>query len=390
MTTAFLDRPDIPKIAEEVKSLWDLSRAWAAFDGARTVGTFRTWPTELTVPGGAQIPASAVTNVTVLPTHRRRGVLRSMTTAEHRAARERGEVVGILHAAEYPIYGRFGYGPGARNSTWTLDTNGATFHRPATGTIELAAPGPEARDAIRSVYEAWRIGTPGEIHRREFAWDHQLGLREQAWGTRWKGFLALHRNAGGVVDGYARYRSEDKWEQNQPRATLNVDELHALNDEAYNALWRFLAEVDWVTRVKAEMRPPTERLPWLLANARAAQVSDVVDGVWVRLFDVPRALTSRTYERDGSLILEIVDGEAAEGRTLIQLDAGPDGATARVTTRSPDLTLDVSALGAAYLGGTPLHLAVLARGFDEHRDGALAAADALFRTAEEPWCSTFF
>ena len=27
---------------------------------------------------------------------------------------------------------------------------------------------------------------------------------------------------------------------------------------------------------------------------------------------------------------------------------------------------------------------------EEHRSGALADADALFRTADEPWCSTFF
>ena len=61
-----------------------------------------------------------------------------------------------------------------------------------------------------------------------------------------------------------------------------------------------------------------------------------------------------------------------------------------MTDRSPDLTLDVSALGAAYLGGTRLRDAVLATGADEHRDGALAEADRLLRTADEPWCSTFF
>ena len=63
---------------------------------------------------------------------------------------------------------------------------------------------------------------------------------------------------------------------------------------------------------------------------------------------------------------------------------------ATMTGRSPDLTLDISALSAAYLGGTRLRDAVLATGADEHRDGALADADRLFRTADEPWCSTFF
>ena len=57
---------------------------------------------------------------------------------------------------------------------------------------------------------------------------------------------------------------------------------------------------------------------------------------------------------------------------------------------SPDLTLDVSAVGAAYLGGTRLRDAVVAMGADEHRAGALLEAERLFRTLDEPWCTTFF
>jgi predicted acetyltransferase len=390
MSTGFLDRPDVDKVAEEVRPLWDLSRAWAAFDGDRIVGTFRSWASEITVPGGRQLPAAAVTNVTVLPTHRRRGILRAMTGAEHRAARERGEAASLLYAAEYPIYGRFGYGPACRIATWTLDTRAAAFRTAPTGTVEFAATGPESRDIIRGVYEAWRAGHAGEIRRREFRWEMDLGLRDVSWGTRWKGFLALHRDDAGAVDGYVRYRAEEKWEQNQPRSTVQVDELHSLTDDAYLALWRFVADVDLVARVKAESRTPSERLPWLLVNARAVQVSDVADGMWVRLFDVPRALAARTYDREASIVVEVIDEEVPHGRVCVALEAGLDGATARETTRSPHLTIHVGALGAAYLGGTRLRDAVTATGADEHRPGSLAAADALFRTTDEPWCSTFF
>ena len=60
------------------------------------------------------------------------------------------------------------------------------------------------------------------------------------------------------------------------------------------------------------------------------------------------------------------------------------------TDRSPDLTLPVAALGAAYLGGNRLAHVTLATGADEHRHGALAEADVAFHTTEAPWCSTFF
>ena len=102
------------------------------------------------------------------------------------------------------------------------------------------------------------------------------------------------------------------------------------------------------------------------------------------------ALGSRTYETEGRIVLEVMDTEASGGRMRLALDAGPDGATCRVTDASPDLTVGVSALAAAYLGGTRLRDAVLATAVDEHTDGALALADRLFHTIDEPWCSTFF
>jgi predicted acetyltransferase len=394
LSTGFLDRPDIAKIAEEVRPHWDLSRNWATFEADRIVGTFRSWASELTVPGGGLVKATAITGVGVLPTHRRRGILSRMAAAEHRAARERGEVIAMLYASEYAIYGRFGYGPATTVATWTVDARATGFH-PSTGSggsMELIAPD-EAGEAIaRDVFEAWRIRQPGEIWRRPITWQSDFGRGGPGWGPPWKGFVVVHRDEAGSVDGYARYHVDEKWEQRAPRSGLVVDDLHALTDAAYAALWRFLGTVDWVATVKAEKRSPSERLPWLLTNARAAVPSDVGEGMWLKLLDIPMALAARSYERAASLVLEIIerDGPDGERQTRVLLDASPDGATAAATDRSPDLTVDAAAIGAAYLGGTRLHDAVLARGWDEHRPGALADADALFTTLDPPWCSTFF
>ncbi len=390
LSTGFLDRPDIAKVVAEVQPLWELDRTWAAFDQGSVCGTFRSWPTELTVPGGARLPGAAVTTVTVMPSHRRRGVLRAMAGAAHGQFRELGEAFGLLYASEYPIYGRFGYGPACRVATWMLDTTETAFFGEPTRGVELARADERVRDATKAVYEAWRIRRTGEIRRREARWDFDLGLRDTAWGKRWNGFVALHRDGSGTVDGYVLYRAEEKWEQRMPRYPITVDDLQALNDEAYAALWRFLGEIDLVSTIRAEGRSLSERLPWLLTNARAATVTDVGDGLWVRIFDVPRALEARTYERVGSLVLEVIDGESDGGRVRVHLDAGPDGARCRQTEEPADLTLHVAALGAAYLGGTRLRDAVVVRGADEHRSGALAMADSLFRTLDEPRCSTQF
>ena len=389
LTTAFLDRPDTALIASQIVPHWDLERVWGAFDGP-TVGTFRTWASELTVPGGARLPASAVTAVTVRPTHRRRGILRAMVAAEHAASRERGETIAMLYAAEAPIYGRFGYGPAVTTCAWTLDAANTGFvGAPVTG-IDFAPIDEGTRDLMRDLHERYRVGRPGEVRRRPFSFALDLGLMDFAWETKWKGWVAVHRDAAGEPDGYVRYGAESKWEEGQPRSSIKIQDLVALSDEAYDAFWRFLAETDLVATVSMERGALDDRLPWLLTNSRASAATGVGDSLWVNLLDVPGALAARTYERRGDLVLEVADPERGGRPARVRLDAGPDGVTCLATKRSPDLTLHAGALGAAYLGGTPLRHAVIARGFDEHRAGALAEADALLRTVEPPRCTTFF
>ena len=130
----------LDKAEAGLSDLWDFDRLWVALDGAKVVGTFRSWASELTVPGGGALPAGAIAAVSVRPTHRRRGIMRRLTEAEEGAMRERGEAVGILHAAEYPIYGRFGYGVGCREATWELDTRSTAFHVPITDSIDIVTP----------------------------------------------------------------------------------------------------------------------------------------------------------------------------------------------------------------------------------------------------------
>src|SRR2546423_4205932 len=105
-------QPEAPRTWAEA----ELDRTRVAFDGDEIVGVSRNYTFELTVPGGAFVPAAAVSWVGVVPTHRRRGVLTQMIAALHEDAREREEPVAMLTASESVIYGRFGYGV----ATWRL------------------------------------------------------------------------------------------------------------------------------------------------------------------------------------------------------------------------------------------------------------------------------
>ncbi|HEX8025081.1 MAG TPA: GNAT family N-acetyltransferase [Candidatus Limnocylindrales bacterium] len=370
----------------------DLDRRIGAFDGDRMVGTYRTFGTELTLPGGRQVQASAVSAVTTRPTHRRRGVLTQFMDDDIARCVDRGDVASVLYAAEWPIYGRYGYGMATSQARWTLRTRAATFLRPATGTMEIVT-GPEARPIVPEIHRLFALRQAGAIQRPEHNWDQDLGLMDIPGRPRWKGYIAIHRDDDGTPDGYLRYTGEERWEDGIPDNIVKAEELVGLTPAVEVELWRFLASLDLVSEARIGGHRPDEGLPWHLADGRALQLLRMSDGLWLRPYDVARLLGERAYEREATLVIEVEDrlgdrsGPAA-GR--FRLETAPDGATCRPTTDAPDLTVSVQALGAASLGGTRLAAAVNSWPATEHRPGALAALDGLLKTAAEPWCSTFF
>src|SRR4029079_10211043 len=81
-----------------------------AFVDGRMVGTALDWTPRLSLPGGPQLTTVALSMIGVLPTHRRRGVMRELLDAQIAGAREQGIAVAALTASEATIYGRFGFG----------------------------------------------------------------------------------------------------------------------------------------------------------------------------------------------------------------------------------------------------------------------------------------
>jgi len=370
----------------------DLERTLGAFDASTIVGTYRSFATKLTVPGGARVDADAVSAVSVRPTHRRQGLLTGMIERDLRACAARGEIVSILIAAEWPIYGRFGYGPATWQAKWTLRPKAATFTRDLVGRVEVVSAS-AARDLVPGIYERYAAAQPGEIDRPGHRWDGELGIVDAPGRPGWKGQVVIHRDDAGVPDGYARFHGEESWVDMLPEYRMLVDELHGVGEAADVDLWRHLAQMDLTASIAAEVRREREPMQWALADARLAQVSGRADFLWLRVLDVERALEARRYERDGSIVLEVLDRLAgsdgpAGGRYRLAVQGG-EGSCTR-TDEPPDVTLEARLLGAAYLGGTRLREAAIGGGATEHRAGALREADLLFATAAQPWCSTWF
>ena len=378
--------------AEARRETMDFDRTIGAFEGDTIVGTFRSFPTQLTLPGNVRVPANAVSAVSVKPTHRRRGTLTQMAHDDIARAAARGDAVCVLIASEWPIYGRFGYGPATWQATWSVRVRAARILVDPVGSVEIV-DARQAREVLPKLYDRCAANQPGEIGRTETRWDSDLGLVEIPGRPKWRGQIVLHRTAAGEPDGFARFHGEENWVDMAAEHVMLLDELHGETLEAELDLWRHLLQMDLTATIKAEVRRTHEPLKWLLADPRAVQVTGTTDFLWLRILDVARVLGERRYDHDGELVLEIVDvlggtpGPAA-GRYRLVVNDGR--ATCERTDADPDLTIDVRALSAASLGGTRLVDACRTLPHVEHRPGALRMADGLLRTADPPWCSTWF
>jgi predicted N-acetyltransferase YhbS len=283
-TAFYIWASDPHAMAEFRRPTIEIDRAIGAFEDGTIVGTFRSFGTRLTVPGGARIPVNAVSAVTVRPTHRRQGILTRMIGDDTRRAAARGDAASILIAAEWPIYGRFGYGPATWQAKWTLRTRAATVTTGAVGRVEVVDR-LAARQVIPAIYDAYAAAQPGEIERIDRRWDGDLGIEDAPGRPRWSGQVAIHRDDAGTPDGYVRFHGEEHWDDMVPDHRLIIDELHGATLAAEIDLWRHLAQMDLTASIEGEVRREHEPIKWHLSDPRAARVTGVADFLWVRVLE---------------------------------------------------------------------------------------------------------
>ena len=361
---------------EDARTLTELDRAFVAFDRGRPVGVAAALSFEFTLPGGITVPAGGLSEVGVLPTHRRRGLLTALMARHVEDCRDRGEPLSILVASEGTIYPRFGYGPAILAMAVEIDRGRAAFAPSAPqppGEVRLLGP-EETALLVPEVYDRYRRAQPGEVSRSDAYWEFWFRDRERWRDGASARFVVAHEAPDGDIGGYVSYRMRAAWPQGLPAFGLDVEELVAADPAVRAALWRYVLGVDLVGTVSVGNVPVAEPLRWLLADPRALRVTAVRDLFWANLTDVGAALAARRYAAAGRLTVEVPDDE----RRYV-LDGGPDGASCRPSpTALPDLTVRSADLGTAYLGATTFATLAAAGRVVAHTPGALATADALF------------
>ncbi|HET9614302.1 MAG TPA: sterol carrier protein domain-containing protein, partial [Candidatus Limnocylindrales bacterium] len=196
--------------------------------------------------------------------------------------------------------------------------------------------------------------------------------------------IAVHE-LDGRIDAWALYRIAQREEDGRFKGQVRVVEAIGLDPAGTHEIWRFLLEVDLMEEITMRLLPVDT--PLLQLVARPSSLSFRVNtGLWVRPVDVGAALSARGYAREGRVTFEVADAFCPWNEGTWTLADG----TAKRSSRSPDLRLDVTALGTTYLGGFSFGQLVRAGVVEEVRRGAAARADAMFASSRAPWCPEIF
>jgi predicted acetyltransferase len=374
-----------PAEVERLASVLEVQRMFSARENGAVVGGAGAYSLELTVPGGT-VRAAGTTMVGVLPTHRRRGIMRSMMRAQIDDAHSRGEPLAILWPSEESIYGRFGYGMASLAGELDIPKSACGFIRPCESRAEVRLlHEAESHDALFEIYEQVRRQSVGMISRSPAWWkSRQLFDSEygRAGGARLNCALVA---LDGKPQAYALYRLQQLFEGGTTAGHVRVIEALSTTSEATREVWRFLLEIDWVAGVKAALLPLDHPLFFLLARPRMMRFR-VSDALWVRLVDVQAALSARKLADADPIVIAVVDEFCPwnEGHYRV----GPDGVER--TAADADIVLNVDCLASTFLGGFRFAQLAAAGRLEARTAGALSRADALFSTDRAPWCPEIF
>lgn len=364
------------------RGAWPTSTSVAA--GTLPVATFSSWPGTLNVGAGRTVDLHMISDVTVAPTHRRRGLLRHLMTQDLAHAVEQGRPVAALTVTEGSIYGRFGFGAAVRGRRVEVDAGPrfALRHLDDDGSLELVEP-KEAWPHVAAVHRRVVQQRRGEIARPSF---YEMGHSgEYDWEKAGPDKMlraVLHLDAAGRADGYALFKHGGDWKNR----SLKLVDLAAESPTAHLRLWRFLADVDLAEKVEWGRSPLRGPLDLAVTDPRVVRTTELHDTLWVRILDLPIALEARPWSADGDVVLDVDDslGHIA-GRWRVTTSGGR--ASVRRTDDAAGVRLSAETLGALYLGDVDVATLAAAGRLD-------GPAVDIFATMADggptPWCTTGF
>lgn len=210
------------------------------------------------------------------------------------------------------------------------------------------------------------------------AWWHQSHLAKQ-------GHVYL-RSEEGAIEGWASYTPLAS--SPGERVRLTVTEMISASPVARRALWNVLLGFDIASEIVVQRIPTDDPIFRMLAEPGEAQMS-YVESPWLRIIDVPAALTSRTYGREISVTLAVRDPVLQANNGVFHLSADTNTSECTRVRQDEDIAIDVADLASVFTGHTSFRQLHGAGAVEVTDVNVLPMLDAAFSVATRPYCSLF-
>ena len=355
------------------------------FERGQLATTFGAWPFSMRF-NGERAAIAGVTAVGTLPTKRRRGYLRAAMQHALAEQYERGQSLAALYASQAAIYQRYGYAICSTRASYEIDPLDLQFVHQAEPSGELtvtnAADLADDAQVIRDLYRAFAEPRNGLIHRGLETWRAEA-LAEPG-GIHEGPVRCLLYEEDGQPLGYMLYTSYEHRAYNaisggQRDHHTQIREYAWLTPAAYIAMWQYIAAHDLVWRIIVNDAPEDDPIFHLARDPRTLR-RKTMDGILVRVVDLPRALQIRPYPAEGSITFRVRDQLCEWNDATWTLETGPEGADIRQTDGEPELSMDIHSLAQLASGHlSASYLARIAR-IEAPNPAALARADQIFAT----------
>ena len=262
--------------------LLPLERMHAVFDDGRIVAGAGVFPFRMTVPGG-DLACAGVTVVGVLPSHRRRGLLRRMMDAQLGDVRKRradSGALGLRGDDLRPLRLRVGLILQLRRRA------DGRRDQERSSTRNLAAGGPRrGAEVLPRVYDRVAKRTPGMIVRSREWWSPDASTTRRSSGAEPAARTRLAERDGRPV-GYALYRlaqdgSIDTWTKISSASTRPSASTTGRRATCGDSCSRSLAD-----RISGYHLPLDHPLPLLVDRINKLRLS-VWDALWCGSWTFP-------------------------------------------------------------------------------------------------------
>lgn len=299
------------------------------------VGAAHLFPAQMWL-SGVPIQLGAISGLATHPDHQNKGVAKTIVTQLLQKMAKQGVALSAVFPRKRKVYQSLGYTSVAQ---WHL-YNIAPATIPTSGEVKHTRPFEPADLApLRSLYRGTQLSQgDGRLNRPNSFWETLVAEEKR---TSPNHIIIYH--TGEDLEGYLKYTITS----NQ---TLNVIEIFASTDAAYQGLWTHLATQSNITSI-TYVAPSDDFLLNYLPNAQDNYKT--VTNFMLRIIDVKEALTSRFYPYGlmGNRVLKIHDPQLPHNQELLRfriVDGRPD--TLPLEGKPPEVETDIMTLAQIFCG----------------------------------------